>query len=216
MSTSSTSLTQRMQAEFAARDQRLKAAEKDRAQHSAEREARLKQFATTCEQLQQVWKPRLEEFARQFGEKIKVTPSITPAQRSARMDLLTDLANVTLTLTVSTDAEVRKLVLEYDLLIIPMLMEYERHARMETPLDKPDTAALGAWIEDRLIACVKTYLSLQDNEFYLKRAMVEDPISKVRFLPDAAAEILEYKGSKLYFASPDTLRQFKEKVGLPA
>jgi len=207
-----TTLSQRIKAEFEARQGRLKQSEANRSKEAEEREARLKQFAAACESLKGVWRPRLEEFAKQFGDQLKVTPSISPSHREARMDFNTDLATVTLTIRVSTDEEVRKIRFEYDLQIIPILMEYQRHASMETSLEKPDAAAFGKWLEDRLLDCVRVYLSMQDNEFYLNRSLVEDPVSKVRFHRQAAAASLDQQGGTLYFATTETLRQYKEKM----
>jgi hypothetical protein len=164
-----TPLAQRIKAEFDAQEKRAGAVQQDRAGQAQVREQRLAQFEKVCESLKDVWRPRLEEFAKQFGDKIKITPTVTPTQRDAKVAFMTDLANTELTLTAAPNNDVTKLVLDYDLLILPMLMEYERHARFEAPLDKIDKDAVGAWIDDRLISCVKTYLALGENEFYLKR-----------------------------------------------
>ncbi len=204
------SLTQRIKAEFDARAQRAEQAEQTRHKEADEREQRLAQFARVCDDLRAVWRPRLEEFAKQFGEHIKVTPSVTPSQREAKMEFLTDLAGITLRLTASANSDVTGLVLDYDLLIVPMYFEYERHARLEMPLDRINHDAIGAWIDDCLISCVKAYLSVQDNELYLRRAMVEDPITHARFLRADAAATLEHKGQTRYFASEENLRQYKE------
>ena len=164
-----TPLADRIKAEFDAQQKRAGAVQQDRANQLKERDQRLAQFEKVCDSLKDVWRPRFEEFAKQFGDKIKITPKVTPSQRDATIAFMTDLANITLTLTVAPNSDVTKLILDYDLLILPMLMEYERHARFEAPLDKVDRNAVGAWIDDRLISCVKTYLALGENEFYLKR-----------------------------------------------
>jgi YHS domain-containing protein len=124
---------------------------------------------------------------------------------------VTDLANVTLTITASASPDLRRIVLEYDLLILPMFIEYERHSRLEQPLDSVDTKAVGEWIDERLIECVKVYLSLRDNHFYMNRAMVEDPISHARFLPEDAQARCEHAGKAYYFSSEQTFREFKAK-----
>ena len=204
-------LSERIKAEFESRDQRMKAADQQRAKEAGEREKRLAQFTAVCDDLRAVWGPRLEEFARQFGDKIRVTPTVTPSNRQARASFLTDLANITLTLTASAGSSVTTLVLDYDLLIIPMLFEYERSARLEMPLDRVDKAAVGKWIDDRLVSCVRAYLSLKDNELYVKHAMVEDPISKTRLLKEDAAAKFDHNGRTYYFSSDDTLRQYKQK-----
>jgi YHS domain-containing protein len=79
------------------------------------------------------------------------------------------------------------------------------------PLDKVDRDVIGKWIDDQLIACVKAYLSMQENEHYLRRTMVEDPITMARFLPQEAAAKLEHAGRTVYFSSPDSLKQYKTK-----
>lgn len=207
----STSLASRIKAEFDERAARQKQAEQDRTRQQQEHEVRLAQFGRTCEDLKSIWGPRLEEFARQFGDTIQVTPKLTPSQREAKVVFLTDLANMTLTMTVSANPDITKLILEYDLLIIPTFIEYDRHARFEMPLDKIDRVALGKWIDDQLIACVKAYLSMQDNQHYLKWSMVEDPITKTRLLRNEAAGTIEHKGKTLYFSSSDSMREFKER-----
>jgi YHS domain-containing protein len=206
------SLSQRIKAEFDGRIERMKATEHTRAQEADARAKRLEQFGKTCDDLKAVWRPRFEEFSKQFGENIKVTPTVTRTQREAKVEFLTELATMTLTLSASTDPEVTKLVLDYDLLIIPIFFEYDRHTRLEMPLDKIDRDAVGKWIDDRLVACVKAYLSMQDNQYYLSRAMVEDPISKAKLLPQDAAAKLDYQGKTYYFSSEDSLRTFKERL----
>jgi YHS domain-containing protein len=208
----SESLSQRIKAEFDGSAQRAKSTQQSREKESKDREARLSQFAKTCEDLKSVWRPRLEEFAKQFGEKIKVTPTLTPSLREAKVNFLTELATVTLVIRVSASPDVSKLILDYDLLIIPVYFEYERNARLEMPLDKIDRDAVGRWIDDRLVACVKAYLSVQENEYYLRRAMVEDPITKAQFMPQDAAAKLDHEGRTIYFASDETFRQYKEKL----
>jgi YHS domain-containing protein len=205
------SLTDRIQAEFNLRAERQKAIEQEKALAAQERDKRLDQFGKVCDDLRAVWRPRLEEFAKQFGDKVKVTPTVTPEQRQATMDFKTDLATVSLVLTVCADSDVTKLVLDYTLRIIPMYFDYERSARLEQPLDKIDRNAIGAWIDDRLVACVKAYLSMQENEHYLKRAMVEDPITKQKFLREDSAAKLDHAGHMVYFASEDSLKQYKHK-----
>ena len=207
----SVSLSQRIREEFDAHRKRAKAAEQDREKDAQTREKRLEQFARTCESLKAIWRPRLEEFAQQFGDTIRVTPTITPTLREAKAMFVTDLANVTLTLTASASPDLSRLVLDYDLLILPMFLEYERHSRLEQPLDAVDPKAIAEWIDDRLIACVKVYLSLRDNQFYLNRAMVEDPISHTRFLPEDAKARCEHAGKAYYFSSEQTFQEFNAK-----
>src|SRR5262249_53764944 len=111
----SADLAQRLKAEFDARTERQKAAQRAREQQDQEHEARLEQFQRDCEEMRGIWVPRLEEFAKQFGGRVKVTPTITRQSREAKAVFDTDMAMVTLTLTASADLGSNKLVLDYDL-----------------------------------------------------------------------------------------------------
>ena len=208
---SSASLSDRIKAEFDARSARQQKAAEDRTRQAKEHEQRMAQFVQTCEDLKALWSPKLDAFAKQFGNSIKVTPNITPSLREAKIAFMTDLANMTMTISVSTDPDITRLVFDYDLLIIPTFMDYDRHARFEMPLDAVDKAALSKWIDDQLIACVKAYLAMQDNEHYLRWSMVEDPISKTKLLRTDAFATIEHKGQKHYFVSAESLRMFKER-----
>ena len=211
MTPASTTLTQRIKAEFEARSERLRTAQDERLQHIQQREEKIERFNRACDDLKDIWLPRFEEFAKQFGDKINIRPVVQPSQREARVSFLTDLANMTLTLTASVNPDADLFALDYDLLIIPMFLEYDRHARLELPLARVDRTVVGRWIDDQLISCVKTYLSMQDNEMYIKRASVEDPVSGVRFLKSDAAATFEHHGRVLHFETEQTLRQYKQK-----
>lgn len=209
--TTTTSLAQRMKAEFEARAARQKEAEASRDKDRQAREAGMQKFQKVCEELKPVWRPRFEEFAKQFGESVKVTPVATPEQREAHVVFKTELATITLSIGASASSDATKLVMDYNLLIVPTYFDYERTARLEMPLDKVDKDAIGKWLDDRFISCVKAYLSVQDNEFYLRRAMIEDPMTKARFLKEDAAAKLEHNGATVYFASEQSMKDYKKK-----
>lgn len=204
-------LSARIKAEFAAHEGRKKAMQEKRLKEDKDVESRLQKFTAVCADLATVWGPRLDEFAKQFGDQIKIVPTITPSAREAKMVFLTPLANMTLTLTASAGVDATKLILDYDLLIVPIFFQYDRHARLEMPIDKIDRDAVTKWIDDRLLSCVKAYLEIQDNEQYIKRAMVEDPITHARFLPQDAAVTFTHNGQMHYFAAESSLVEFKKR-----
>ena len=103
-----------------------------------------------------------------------------PSAREATFSFRSDLAHVNLKLSASTDRDVRKVILSYDLQIIPVLMRYKSHDEIEFPLDAVDKEAVAKWMDDRLVEFVRTYFSMGENEIYLKAHMVEDPIARLR------------------------------------
>ena len=84
------------------------------------------------------------------------------------------------------------------------------------PMDRIDRVAIADWIDDRLIDFVRTYLSLHENEYYLKRHMVQDPVAGVRFPKHAAAATLEGKGKTYYFIGEQTMEEFKKRESISA
>ena len=58
---------------------------------------------------------------------------------------------------------------------------------------------------------VKTYLTLHENESYLKDEMVEDPLAHVRFPKFAAGATLERGGKTYYFVGEETRRDFEKQ-----
>ncbi|HTI51436.1 MAG TPA: hypothetical protein VL475_10810 [Planctomycetaceae bacterium] len=208
------SLLQRIDAEFAAGRQKIRDFQAEQLEAYEGRERRLALFEQTCEKLREVWRPRLEALAQKFGEQVNVTPQIHRDRREATFEFESNLAQIVLRFTVSTDQEVRKLVLDYRLEILPILMKFEPHKQAEFPLEAVDVDAVGRWFDDRLVDFVRTYLSLHQNEYYLKDHMVSDPIAGVRFPKFAAASTLEWQGQKYYFIGEKTRSEFQKKHGI--
>ena len=66
-----------------------------------------------------MWEPRLDALAEKFGDHVDVHPTIEPGRRSLTFEFRSDLASVTLRLSVSPDAEVRKIIFTYGVGIVP-------------------------------------------------------------------------------------------------
>jgi YHS domain-containing protein len=204
-------LRHRIDAEFSVLDDKIKRARAGHLHEHRERQERLAAFEKQLVALAAVWKPRLEALAQRFGEQVKVTPHATSSGRQATFEFQSELARIRLQFSASTDREVGQLILDYDLEILPVLIKYDRHAQAEWPLDAIDKEALEAWIDDRIIDFVKVYLSLYENEYYLKGHMVVDPIAGVRFPKFAAAAKQEWQGKTYYFISEETQREFEAR-----
>jgi len=205
------SLQQRINAEFAQSKATLKKLRQHKIEEYQRREGRLEQFMQVCTSLEEVWRPRLETLRDAFGEKVRVLPHLETGRRQAIFTFTSNLAQITLTFTASTDFDVRNLVLEYSLVITPMFMSFPGYARREQPFEQIDPKDIGAWLDDRIVDFTRTYLSLHENEHYLQGHMVEDPVAHVRF-PDFAAEAtLERGGKTLHFIASETREQFEAK-----
>ena len=211
------SLMERMQAELDAGEKSRNAIRSASVRSVEERDRKIGQFDRDCERLAKVWKPRLEAFASKFGDAVQASPKLTAARREATFEVVTGLAATTLKFGASLDVEAGTLVLDYDLLILPVFMDYERHARFEATLGDVDAEpAVAAWIEDRLIDFLRAYRAMFENEHYLARSMVEDPIVHVRFPRHAAAFTLERGGKSFHFIGAETKAEFERREAAQA
>lgn len=203
-------LIERIRSEFVASQEKLKSYQEEQlAAHHARKE-RLAQLERTFDSLQEVWAPRLDAFAKEFGDRVEAIPSLTPGRRQATLRFKSPLATVCLRFTATTDDEVRNLVLTYDLDILPILMQFERHAEITYPLDRVDPDAIGRWLDDQIVRFVKTYLAMFENPYYQKDQMVSDPVAKVNFPKFAAATTRQRGKETYYFISEETATEFDE------
>lgn len=206
-----TSLLERIDHEFATAREKIKTFQEEQVQSYEGRQRRLELFGKVCEQLRDIWRPRLEALSQRFGEHVKVTPRLTRELREAEFNFESNLAHIKLRFAASTDEEVRKLVLDYHLEILPILMKFEPHVQVEFPLEAVDPVAVAQWTDDRILDFVRTYLSLHQNEFYLKDHLVSDPVAGVRFPKFAAAATCQWEGKTYYFISEKTRQQFEKQ-----
>ena len=207
-------LASRIDAEFSAVEEKMKQFQAEQAEEHRQRQKRLEKLGQVFEEMRNIWRPRLELLVKKFGDRVKTTPRIVPSSREATFDFQSRLAHVRLKFSATTDRDVRKLVLGYDLEIIPVLMRFKPHDEAEFPLDAVDHEAAARWFDDRIVDFIRTYFSMGENEIYLKDSMVEDPIAHVTFPKIAAATSLDWQGHTFYFVGEETRREFERQKGI--
>jgi YHS domain-containing protein len=207
-------LLKRIDDEFSAVETRMKSQRAEQVKEYEGRQQRMEKLHEVFSQLGSIWRPRLEALATKFGDKVKVSPHVTPSTRAATFKFQSALARIDLQFSATTDQDVRTVILAYDLEILPVLMKFEAHSELSVPLDKVDPKAVANWVDDRIVAFVKTYLSLHENNLYLKDVMVEDCIANVQFPKFAAGASLKYEGKTYYFINDETRDQFARSKGI--
>src|SRR5262249_10161228 len=207
------SLASRIDAEFKTVEDKVKKQQTEQVEAYQGRQQRLEQLNKVFDDLRGIWRPRLDLLVEKFKSQVKATPRILPATRQATLDFESHVAKVRLKVGAFTDRDVQKVILSYDLEIVPVLMKYKPHAEIEFPLNAVDKEAVAKWMDDRIIDFVQTYFALGENEIYLKDQMVEDPVAKVRFPKQAAAATLELGGKTYYFIGEEPRREFEKQGG---
>jgi hypothetical protein len=208
------SLASRIDAEFSTIEEKIKKFQVGQMEEHKQRQARLEQLEKVFDALREIWKPRLDLLMKKFEGRVQTTPRIVPSSREVTFDFQSHLARVSLKLSAFTDRNVQKVILGYDLSIIPVLMRFKHHDEVEFPLSDVNKEAVAKWIDDRIVDFVQAYFSMGENEIYLKDFMVEDPIAHVRFPKYAAATTLEWKGQKVYFIGDETRREYEKLQGI--
>jgi hypothetical protein len=161
-------LASRIDAEFAAVEKKVKRIQSEQVDQQKQRENRLEQLNQMFDQLQDIWRPRLELLVKKFGDRVQTTPRIVPSTREVTFEFQSRVARVRLKLSAFTDRDVQKVILNYNLEIIPVLMQFKNHDEIEFPLNAVDKEAVAKWIDDRLVDFVQTYFSMGESDIYLK------------------------------------------------
>jgi YHS domain-containing protein len=207
-------LANRIDAEFSAVAEKVKQFQAEQVEEHKQRQNRLEQLGKVFDQLRDIWKPRLELLVQKFGDRVQTTPRIVPSTREVSFNFQSRLARVRLKFAAFTDRDIQKLILSYDLQIVPVLMRFKSHDEVEFPLNAVDKEAVAKWMDDRIVDFVQSYFAMGENEIYMKDQMVEDPIAHVRFAKVGAATTLEWQGQKYYFIGEETRREFEKQQGI--
>jgi YHS domain-containing protein len=208
------SLASRLDAEFSAVEAKVKKFQATEVEAHKGREKRLEQLGKVFDQLRDIWRPRLELLVKKFGDRVQATPRLVPSTREVTFEFQSRLARVSLKFSAFTDRDIQKVILGYDLSIIPVLMRFKPHDEIEFPLNAVEPEVVVKWIDDRIVDFVQTYFAMGENEIYLADQMVEDPVAHVRFPKPAAATTLEWQGKKFYFIGEETRREFEKQQGI--
>jgi YHS domain-containing protein len=152
----------------------------------------------------QLLKERFDSLARSFGESVRVISEIKPDNEPHSGELAfafeSPLATIQMKFGFFHDSDFRDLVIDYDLRIIRVFLKFEPQSRLEQKIESFDEDLAAQWLDDRIVAFVRTYMADQ---------MVEDPIAQMRFPKYAAETTLQKEGITYYFISAETKRDFQ-------
>ncbi|MCE9555931.1 MAG: hypothetical protein K8T91_21490 [Planctomycetes bacterium] len=206
------SLTERMDAEFAGFKHQAEDFQVAAKTEYEAREARFRDlFVPATKRVVELIRPRLQLLVDRFKDRVNVKPVMTEHTREVELKFDWPLARIALTFGLTHDADVKNLVLEENLKILPILMKFDDHSSLSMPLDKIDDAAITQWFDDRIVKFVQTVAAIAQNQYYLKDHLVTDPVAGVQMPKYAAKTTLEVGGTTHYFISEETKREFENR-----
>lgn len=134
---------------------------------------RLAKLGMEFDTLRNIFKPRLDLLIEKFGVKITATPTLTQSTREIMLELYSEVARSRLRFHGATDQDIRKLILNYDQVIVPILMQFDLHSTLEMPLDAIDYNAAVRWADERIMSFVQIYTALHENPYNLPEQRME-------------------------------------------
>jgi hypothetical protein len=205
-------LMARIDAELDASSAKIEALRREKVREYREREARTRRVVAAIDRLAGIWIPRLQALEAKFGEKLEVKPKITPHSREALLSFKSPLASIELRFSARASLDGDKIVLGYDLDILPIFIEFEKRAELEQPIDDVDEEAVAAWMDERILQFVKTYVAVHEDPHYLSTHMVTDPVAGVEFPACFAVSTKKTPdGRTLHFGSDETREEWERR-----
>jgi hypothetical protein len=187
-----------------------------RLKEQSDRQKLLKEYEAAQAKVVEIAKPRLEVLAKKAGDRASVKPTVALTRRSAAFEFRSPKALIHLTYSVAPDAAVKRVIVEQDLRIVPVLWKFDSHAEFSSPIAPLDEAGLKKWLDDRIIRFVELYVQIHESEILDKAEYVEDPVAKVKFPKFAAGATLEHGGQTHYFIDDKSRQEFANQKGVKA
>ena len=176
------------------------------------REARFRDlFVPAAKRVVDLIRPRLDVLVERFKDRVDIKPVITEHMREVEMRFNSPVAQIDLAFSLTHDMDVKNLILDRRLNILPIFMKFDEHSGLTMPLDKIDDGRIAAWFDDRVVSFVQTLKELHQNNYYQKGHLVTDPIAGVQMPKYAAKTTLEADGKTYYFISDETRGEFEKQ-----
>ena len=202
-------LEDRLDAELAAVNKRVEGMRDEAARIHEKRQERYASFAKLAAELaEKIGKPKLEALLKRFPDATS-TRLETRHGRGVRLDFDSDLARVALELVIHPVDDTDDFILSYDLSVLPIFIEFERHSELRQPVAAVDVDAVGRWLDDRLVAFAKTYFEIQFTEPYQRRHLAVDPVAGIRFPISFAVGSMKHGSGEYHFLSEQTKAEFE-------
>jgi YHS domain-containing protein len=164
-------------------------------------EERHRRYGATADRLiETIIRPRLERLKDHFPNA-RVPQEWNSRHNCSYLFERTDRfpATVRLELGVTRDGAATELVVEYLLSILPVFFPFQESDEIRFTLAEVEDDKVAAWIEDKLLQFVDTYLRLETAPPYQEENIVTDPVCGMRLNRLHAPASLEHRGVVYHF-----------------
>jgi YHS domain-containing protein len=111
---------------------------------------------------------------------------------------------------VNRDGEIKTVVLQSRLEILPVFFPVEGKDELTMLLDEVDENKAAAWVEAKILHFVDTYLRLETSDQHQQENIVTDPVCGMRVNKAFAPAQMTYGGQTYYFCIAECRARFAE------
>jgi YHS domain-containing protein len=180
-------------------------------QQMAEAEARHQRYTALADRLmQEVIHPRMEKLKTLFDN------ARMPEARCSRHTCCCQFehtdrfpATAFLEIGVTRDGEIKTVVLQSQLEILPVFFPVEAKHELTMLLDEVDENKAAAWVESRILHFVDAYLRLETSS-HQEGNLVTDPVCGMTVNKAFAPAQMTYQGQTYYFCVAECQARFAE------
>jgi YHS domain-containing protein len=204
-------LERRVEEELSAAEERTQVQDDPRRRSIIEFQQRHEQYTTIADRvLHTIIRPRVHRIAEYF--KHGQVPGCDDAGKGRCVLYLEPTLRFPTTakfeFTVSRDAPCETLIVLSSLEILPVFFPFEGSARLTLPLGRVNDDTVAAWVDERLVCFVRTYLRVEAADQYDTKDLTTDPVCGMRINRLYAAAQSECAGQTYYFCLEDCLNKF--------
>lgn len=157
--------------------------------------------------------PRMTAVVRQFADA-KVASTTTPFGMRAECQLPRSAryaAHTKLSLSIARSPEATHGFITYSLEIIPILMAFHGECHLEFDPTAPDEPEISAWVEERLLDFVETYLRVGSEPQYQRDNLQIDPVCGMNLSAADIEERFTFRGHTYHFCCAACRERFAAK-----
>jgi YHS domain-containing protein len=205
-------MDQRIKDQLAISEERRRLRQNHVERHMQEWEERQARYTAIADRLMEtVIRPRLEKLRSHF-ENASVLE-----ERSSRHTCCCHFehtprfpATVNLEMGITRDGDATTLVVQYKLEIRPIFFPCDSADEVQLALDTVSEEAVAAWVEEKVVAFVETYLQLETMEQYQEDNLVVDPVCGMRVNRRDAPASMQFHGQTYFFCLEECQKKFAE------
>jgi YHS domain-containing protein len=178
----------------------------------SEAEARHQRFTAQADRLmQEVIRPRMEKLkvlfdnARMSEARSSRHTSCCQFEHTVRFPV-----SAFLQIGVTRDGEIKAVVLQSELEILPLFFPVEGKDELVMLLDEVDQDKAAAWVESKILHFVDTYLRVETADHHQQENIVTDPVCGMKVSKAFAPAQMAYQGQTYYFCIPECRARFAE------